>query len=393
MSESPQPTAERLLTGAFALACLSNFLHSLSLHTYIHVAGFLEGLGLAEVWIGVVIGVGSLTAIVSRPPLGRIMDRQGRRVVILVGGVLSVLACMGYLLVQTPGPLLVGVRIVHGIAQAALFSGMFTLAADIVPSSRRAEGIALFGISGLLPLGVGGLLGDWAVQGDDYSLLFQLTAAFALVAWILSLPLRESRPPNVEGEQVRYIDTVRSPALVPIWVLGTLYATALSAYFAFLKTYVEETGVGSVGMFFAAYSISAILLRLVGGRLPERIGYKRVLFPALVIAAGGLVLVANATMGWQLSVAGVMCGLGHGYAFPILSAMVIGRARASERGAAVSLFTALFDLGMLIGGPTLGLAIGFGGYSFMYAVAASVLVGAILVFAIWDRRVDQRVIS
>ncbi len=386
-------TEERLFTGAFVLAWVANFSHAMALHTYVHLGGFLKDLHLSELWIGIVIGTLSLVAIAARPGIGWTMDERGRRIVILVGGVANVLACLAYLRIDEFGPPLFGVRVLHGIGQAAVFSGMFTYAADIVPASRRAQGIALFGISGMLPLALGGLIGDLVIVDGDYTLMFQLTAAFAAGGLLCTLPLRESRPPRLGTTRIGYLETLRSPALLPLWFIGTTYAFGLSAYFAFLKTYVEVLGVGTVGLFFSTYAAAAIDLRVFAGRLPERLGYKPVMFPALALAAAGLVLVAFATEAWHLAAAGVLCGIGHGYTFPILSAMVVERARADERGAAVSLFTALFDLGILIGSPTLGRAIGFGGYTFMYLLAAGVLGTAVLLFARWDAQVPQSAVE
>lgn len=67
---------------------------------------------------------------------------------------------MGYLTVNSIGPWVYVIRIVHGVGLAALFSVFLTIVADVVPKSRRTEGIAILGVSGLLPLSLGGLLGD-----------------------------------------------------------------------------------------------------------------------------------------------------------------------------------------------------------------------------------------
>lgn len=385
--------APSLLTAGFVLAWCANFLHSMALHSYVHLAGFLEGLHMTEIWIGVVIGTMSLVAIAARPGIGWTMDRQGRRNVILVGGILNVISALCYLWVDAFGPWLFLVRVIHGVAQAAVFSGMFTYAADVVPAARRAQGIALFGISGMLPLSLAGLIGDWVLVDGDYTFFFELTAAYAFGALLLTLPLAESHAPELDAKPVSYLETARAPSLVPLWFIGTVYAAALSGYFVFLKTYLEQTEIGSVGLFFTTYAWAAILLRILAGRLPERFGYKRVLFLAILAAAAGLVLVAYTSAPWQLGLAGVLCGIGHGYTFPIMSALVVSRARSNERGAAVSLFTALFDLGFLIGGPSLGAAIQLGGYPFMYIAAAVALVLALVVFRFWDDRVDQTALS
>ena len=99
----------------------------------------------------------------------------------------------------------------------------------------------------------------------------------------------------------------------------------------------------------------------------------------------GLLLLATASDSTEVLIAGEICGLGHAFVFPILSSFVVTRARASERGAALSVFTAIIDAGLLIGGPTLGIVVYLAGYSVMFATAAAILVAATLAFAIWDR--------
>ena len=64
----------------------------------------------------------------------------------------------------------------------------------------------------------------------------------------------------------------------------------------------------------------------------------------------------------------MLCGAGHGYAFPILFGFTVTRSPVAVRGATLSFFTALFDIGVLIGGPVLGVIISVSGYPAMYSV-------------------------
>ena len=376
---------ERLLTRAFLLSAVANFLQSLAFNLYLHLPGFLKDLGADEVRIGFISGMTSATAIAARPWVGRAMDAQGRRIVILIGGAINVIVCALYLTITDIGPWLYAVRIGHGIAEAMLFAALFTHAVDLIPASRRTEGIALFGVSGLLPISLGGLLGDVILRHGTYADLFRASSVFAAASLLLALPLRDS-PPAADDLPARgFFRAVMERDLLPLWFLGSVFATALAAHFIFLKTYVMTTGIGSVGLFFTAYSIAGVLLRLFLGWVPERVGLKRALYPALGLLASGQVLIALAPSARTIVVAGTLCGLGHGFTFPILSALVVSRARAAERGAAMSLFTAVFDGGVLVGGPTLGLIIRSAGYSAMFTSAAALLVAGALVFAVWDR--------
>src|SRR5215469_9035942 len=382
----------RLLTLAFALCAAANFLQALCFNLYLHLPGFLRGLGADEVVIGLLSGLTAVAAIAARPPVGRVMDSRGRRGVILAGGLLNTTVCALYLGVSRIGPWLFGVRVVHGLAEAMLFSSLFTLAADMVPASRRTEGLALFGVSGILPISLGGLLGDAILARATYGVLFVTSSALAALSLLISLPLRDRpRPPPHEVAPSRgFGAAARQPDLLPLWFIGSVFATALSAVFTFVTTFVLTTGIGSVGLFFSFYSGAAVFLRLFLGWLPDRVGPKAVLFPALALLCAGLLLLSAAVRTRDVAIAGVLCGLGHGFTFPILSGFVVKRAREAERGAALSLFTALFDLGVLIGGPAFGAVIRAGGYPAAYRAAAGVVFLGTAGFAIWDAQVAQR---
>jgi len=382
-------TEERLLTAPFLLSSAANFLQSLSFNLYLHLPGYLKDLGADEVQIGLVFSVTAATAIAARPTVGRVMDARGRHVVILAGGILNVTVCALYLTVHQLGPWLYAVRIVHGIAEAMLFAALFTHAADLIPPARRTEGMALFGVSGLLPISLGGLLGDLILQRAGYAQLFETSTAFAAAALVLALPLGDRRPHPDDLPARGYLAAVTDRRLLPLWFIGFVFAGTVTAVFTFLKTFVMSTGLGSVGLFFSAYSIAGVLLRLALGWLPERIGPKRALFPALALLAAGFALLATARSAFAVGAAGTLCGLGHGFTFPILSALVVHRTRPAERGSAMSFFTALFDCGALIGGPIFGLVIRAAGYPAMFATLVAVVVTGTAVFAVWDRRLDQ----
>ncbi|PRP93540.1 MFS transporter [Enhygromyxa salina] len=379
---------EPLWSRAFVLAWIANFMHSTGFHAYVHWPGWLEQRGAGEVMIGVLVAVMAIAAILARPVVGRVMDTRGRKLMLVVGGLLHVASPALYLLVDTVPEAgwaaVVGVRIVHGLAQAAMFSVLFTVAVDLVPADRRAQGIALFGVSGMIPMAVGGLLGDWVIVDGDYRTLFMVTGACALAGLLLTLPLPETRR---GGPSRSFFAALLAPELRPLWFVGATFAMGLAAYFVFLKTYLlEAPQLGTMGMFFSTYAVSAVLLRVFFGWVPERFGLIRVLIPSLLAGAGGLALVALASSHVHLIGAAVLCGIGHGFAFPIISALVVTRAQPDERGSAIALFTAMFDLGVLLGGPSFGVAAHVAGYPATFGLAAGLVSVATLVFVVWDRR-------
>jgi MFS family permease len=334
-----------------------------------------------------VVSIGSVSSIALRPAIGRVMDQHGRRLVIVAGGALNTLVLALYLSVHELGPWLVLIRLANGLSGGMLFSAFFTAAADYVPESRRTEGLALFGVSGILPFAVGGLLGDWILAAKGYPGLFGVSAALAGTSLLLSLSLRDAHRVPAHGERAggAFMRALRDPRLAPLWWATLIFSLALAAMFSFLKLFIAQSGLGSMGAFFTAYSAIAVLLRVAFGWLPDRVGAKRMLFPALLLLSGGFLVLARASVSGDVVLAGLLCGAGHAYAFPILLALVVTRAGDAERGSATAIFTGLFDLGLLAGAPALGLVIDTLGYRAMFAAAAGIVVLGGALFVFWDR--------
>ena len=375
-----------LLTRSFSVAFVANLLHGLSFFLFIHLPSYLTDLGADEAEVGLLIGVTAIAAIVVRPTLGKLMDTRGRLPVILAGGLVSIGATLLYLTVSSIGPWLYAVRIIHGFAMGSVFPSLFTYGADVVPLSRRTEGFALFGVSGLLPIALGGVIGDIVLATSTFDTLFISATGFAAAGFLASMVLREEAELIGPGERHGgFIRQVWRPELFPVWTVTAAFAIALTGYFTFLRTFVDETGIGSVGLFFSCYAGTAISLRLALAWLPQRVGQRRVLFPAFVALIAGFLVIARAGSAIDIALAGVLCGGGHAYAFPILMDYTVTRASTTGRGSAVSFFTALFDIGVLVGGPALGLIIELGGYTTMYVSAAAFLAAVVAIFAVWDR--------
>jgi MFS family permease len=377
---------DRLLTRPFVLAWLANMAQGMAFTMFLHFPGFLRGLGADEVEIGLIVGLTAVASIAVRPSVGRAMDERGRRPVILFGNFVNVAVLALYLTVGQLGVWLYAVRIIHGFAEALLFTALFTYGADQVPVSRRTEGIALFGISGMLPIALGGVLGDVVLARWDFDVFFVVVLGFGILSLLLSLPLPESRIAGQPGERPqRFLASLTQRNLLPLWWITLVFSLALTAYFTFLKTFVIDTGIGSVGLFFSAYAATAIGLRLFAAWLPDRVGPKRVLYPALGSMVLGFVVLASASGAGAIAVAGILCGAGHGYAFPIVMGMVVSRATDADRGSAMAIFTGLFDVGALLGGPAFGAIIRFGSYSSMFLTAAGWMLIGGLAYALWDR--------
>lgn len=372
----------------FLLASLSIFLCGLALHPYVHLPGLLERYHADELTTGSIVALMSVSALLVRPIVGRMMDARGRRVVIIAGGVLQLAACLLYTLVDGVGWLLVVARLVHGLGEGALFASLFTYAADVVPVSRRTEGLGMFAVAGMLPVSLGGLLGDLVLAHASYRALFFVTAGLATLALLAALalpePLREGGPR--EPARGGLFAVLALPALVPLWVSSALVSIGTASVFAFLKPFVVREQIGSVTLFVSAYAVAAIALRVFFGRLPDRIGRLRVLYPSLIALGGAVALVSIARSDRMLLAAGTLAGLGQGLSFPVLTALVIERAPEERRGSAMAALTAVFDGAQLVAGPLFGAIAMATDLRTTFAVAALMPLAGALSFFLLERR-------
>ena len=376
-----------LYTRPFVLCALANFAQAVSFSLFLHFPGFLKELGAGESQIGVLVALTALSAVALGPFFGRLMDWYERRPIIVSGNLLNVGVVGFYLLFQTLSPALYLVRLLHGVAETMLYSALFTYAADIVPPSRTAQGLGLFGVSAMLAITVGGVLGDVVLVWGGYPALFLTSFGCALVGLGLALPLAESRRVSAQATEPprAFRATLCQPNLAPLWLVTWMFFFAQAGVFAFLKTYVMATGFGTLGAFFTVYTLTAIIQRLVWGWVPDRFGLTRVLGPALLAFVVGLLLLSMAGSAWEVWIAGFFCGMGHGYAFPILLGLVNRRARVTERSTAMAIYTTIDDGAVFIAGPVLGLLIEAMGYALTFRSVAGLLAGATLLFFFWDR--------
>jgi MFS family permease len=375
-----------LFTRPFVLAAIANTLLNLASFLFVHLPGFLQQRGAGEAEIGRIMAAQAVGAILAWPLAGRAMDTRGRRIVILAGVALFVGVIGLYLSIRTLGPLLYAVRVLDGLATTMWYTALFTYAADLVPVERRIEGLAIFGVSGLISIGLGAQSGDIVLAFASYRELFLGALGLAVLGLILCLPLSDVRGTHSEKAPSHgMMAAALQRNLLPVWLAALTFFIAAFALISFMKTFVTAAGTGSVGSFFGAYAAMAVALRIFLGWLPDRLGAQRTLGAAMSCYAAGLAVLSLAESPVSILAAGLLCGAGHGYTFPVLLSLVVARARPEERGSATAFYTALDWLGLLIAGPMVGYAIERSGYGTAFTGLALLLAIGIGGFYALDR--------
>lgn len=311
--------------------------------------------GATKDQIGMALSGYALTALLIRPFSGFFVDSFPRKLVLTICYGLFFLLFGGYLIAGSLLAFCV-IRTLHGAPMGATTVSCSTVAIDVLPSSRRAEGIGYYGLSNNLATAisptVGLLIYQWT---DSYQLIFlaAFIAAGLGMAIVSSMHL-QTRPA---------ID--HAPISLDRFLLlkGWSEAFCMACYsfsYGVVSTYVaiyakEELGItAGTGMFFALLCVGLMSSRLVGARGLRKGLVAENASHGVIISLFGYLLFAAVHNVWGFYGAALIVGLGNGHMFPAFQTMFINLAPASQRGTANStLLTAWdigFGLGMILGG-------------------------------------------
>lgn len=378
--------AERLLTPTFLVVTGSALAYFVAIGVVapvlpVYVKEELGGHGAA---VGVVIGSFAVAAAVLRPLSGRLGDRRGRRVLLIGGTLIFAGSVLAYGVVHALWWLVV-MRLLSGVGEAAVFVGAATMAQDLAPAHRRGEAASYFSVAIYGGLGIGPPLGEAVRQMFGTTAVWMAAAGFAVLSASLALFVprsvgRRAVPPTGPGRLeaggavaasrwASWRRNVFHPAAVGPGIVILLATTGLAAFTAFMPLYARDLGLHGSGEVFLLYSVLVLAVRILGARLPDRLGGILAASAALLLQAVGLVI-----MGAWAARAGLFAGtavyaLGVSLMYPSLLPLVIVAAPDAERSQAVGTFTLFFDAAQGIGGLLFGVVVTVGGNRSAFLVA------------------------
>jgi MFS family permease len=390
--------SDKIWTRDFLLLSLSNFLMFLSFFFLLSALPLymVNELKAREEQVGLLIGMFTVAAVIVRPYAGMMLDKLGRRRVILVSMALFSLATAGYLLAGSVLMLLL-LRLFHGAAFGVSTTAQGTLAADLVPASRRGEGLGYFGTFTVLAMVIGPALGLTVSRKMSFESLFTVSLLFSLVSWGTAALIRYPRQQEESLASLRFrlsdwlkmIEPRAFPYSLPLVGLAVVFGGIVS----FIPLYSETLGGAELaGGFYVAYALALVGARVVSGKVFDRRGPDLVVYPGILSYVVGLSLLAATHGPVLLYLAGAFIGAGYGSIQPCLQALVIRDAPESRRGAATATFFIAVDVGIGLGSFFLGFVAGSIGYRGMFAfVILFVLLSGLLYLR--ARRKEERTVS
>jgi MFS family permease len=376
--------SDRLFSPRFFVMCGFTFTVFLSAFQLLPTAPFrIHDLGGSTFASGLFLGFLTYASAFSAPLTGAISDRIGRRRTLVVASGVILLCAIGYAL-TTSYRVMLALVVVHGLFWSALLSASAAYLTSLLPERRRAEGIAYWGLSSVAAVAVAPPIAFWLLQHGGWRWICvscgSLNALMGAIAWTLD---RDESPnhhaTHSKGPLVEW-------RVLALSVTLFLYSFAYGAITSFSAVYADAIGVSPKSLYLTVLAVVILLSRPLAGPLADRIGYRRVFMPSLVLIAAGLTILAAGSTRGSLVLSAIVFGLGFGNAYPAFVAYVMRDVTAARRGAAFGAILAAFDTGIGTGSTSVGWLIERYGFSTAFGTAAVLSVIALPYFVVVDRR-------
>ncbi|MCK0208675.1 arabinose transporter [Starkeya koreensis] len=342
-----------------------------------------EKLGFSTFVVGLVIGIQFLATVLTRGYAGRLTDHHGGRCAALQGAVVSALAGLLYLVAALPGlppsvslAIIVVGRLAAGLGESQFVTGCVSWSIASVGPQRAGMSMSWTGIAMFAALAIGAPIGMLLYQtsGLEAAMIACIVAPLAAAG----LAVRETSYVTPAGPRLPFYKVVGQ-----IWREGLglmLQGVGLSGLTAFASLYFAARHWDNAGLVMTAFGAGFIFVRVVLGKLPDRMSGYRVALWSLAIEALGQATIWLAPNEVVALAGALVTGLGCALVFPALGVEALKRVPPANRGSAMGAFVAFLDIAYGISGPAAGVIAGHFGYATVYLFGAgSALAGAALV--------------
>nr|WP_297165842.1 MFS transporter [uncultured Dysgonomonas sp.] len=387
MEPSPKP---KLWTLSYLNVCIANFLMACSFNLLMPSIPLYitEYLGVPQTKTGIVLASYAIAILMIRPFSGYLVDLYSRKKILLISFICYVAIFFGYFYAVTIFVFVI-VRFFHGITWGLSTVSSSTLAIDLVPSERRAEGIGYFGTFMNVAMAIGPFIAIHIYQNYSFQILLYCAIFMGILGIVAASFIKAPERPKLDREKVSFDRFFLLPAW-PIFLNQLLPSFAWGTIGPFVAQYGKQINIPNAGIFFLFWAGGIIVSRIFSGRMVDK-GYIH------LVNTSAMAIVATAFLGFALihnivafCVSGLFIGIGFGMMFPALQTLYINMAENNQRGTANSTYLVGFDLGLALGMLVGGYISGIYSFEILFMVASGLCFFSILVYQTISKRLFER---
>lgn len=342
---------------------------------------------------GLISGLFIVGTLVGRLVVGQVLLRFGRKTTMLIGlSGFFILSLLYFLPIGVSGLLVI--RFIHGFMMGLASTVLGTIIAQILPPTRRGEGIGYFSMSSTLGTAIGPFVAIWMMLHLGYNAIFALSSGFALMCLLIGLCLAvpdaivtSKTAAHRLDEPNDFISKIMEKKAIPIGVVILLVSSCYSGVLSYINFYAKEINlVETASVFFLMYAVAILISRPFTGPLMDRKGENIIMYPAFILMALGLFTLSQVETATGLLLSAALLGLGYGNIQSVCQTIAIKSTDLARMGFATSTFFIFLDAGLGFGPYFLGLALNHIGYSQLYLYSAIASLAAIGLYYVLHAR-------
>ena len=339
---SATPASARWIAGPFLRLLATNMAFGFSISCFYLLPKHLTvSYAATPGTIGAVMGIFGLTCVLVVPWLGRAVNGLGLARTLCLSQILMAASSFAFALLSGVGPAMLFLRTMQGLATAGVMTAGVAMVCELAPAHRLGQAMGLAGAASLIMNAIAPAVAEPIGARYGFQWVFAMSGLAALLGYVFARKL---------PAHARELGT--TPALAiprrarPVLLSLAMCGAGFNVVMAFLAPLAMSRGAAVVRGFFAAYTLAALAVRLLGSAWTDRIGARRTAMLGTILY--GVTIAAVAGVGPRSMVAlGLVFGLAHGVLFPALMAQLFHDTAPAERAKLAAFSNGVMNLGML----------------------------------------------
>lgn len=339
---------------------------------------FAADLGASGTQVGIVGGIFGYSAILIRLFTNDVRQ-LGKKFCFYVGLGISMLVTLSFVIFDSIGSVIVA-RFVQGFGFGLATTFAAALVLEVIPASRRGEGLGYFGLGSTVGMAIAPALGIFLYENFNSTVLFVTSALCILIAGVIvSQTDKISSAEKISASYGSISERFLARGTGRAAMLTILFSVAYGSVNTFIAMAAREANLPNAGFFFVIGTTFIFLSRPIGGKLFDTHGAFATLLPGTIFYTIALVMIFSAKSSATLLTAAIFHGIGAGFLLPALMTWMINSVKSTQRDAASATFYNMLDIGTGTGVLLLGTLSGTFGYMNLYKFVAVVMIFVLIV--------------
>lgn len=382
---------DRLITPSYCYVIAANFLLYFGFYILMPVLPFYltEQFGLGKGSIGTILACYTVAALLVRPFSGYLLDAFARKPLYLLAFTVFT-SVFGLYLLAGSVLLFVALRIVHGLSFGMVTVAGNTIVIDILPSSRRGEGIGYYGLANNIAMSLGPMTGLLLHDYYSFAVIFLSALGCCLAGLVAASLVKTPVKPRIERDSPISLDRFILLKGIPVGIDLLLISIPYGITTTYVAMYAKSIGVVSgTGLFFTFMACGMAVSRMFSGKQVDHGKITQVIMAGIAIVIFcyiGLYVceplsgVSPGLVKAVLYCSALALGVGSGMMFPAFNTMFVNLGRNDQRGTATSTYLTSWDVGIGIGLVLGGVIGGMFSFSYAYLSGAGLCLISLLIF-------------